>query len=86
MLSGLKGDSDGLEMLHEEGQIVPGPTRYSHGVVFFRVFLMVQVLDALLPQPLNLESSQDGQVSKRLTGSQTHEKLMCASECPVKAS
>ena len=85
MLSGLKGDSNGLEMLNEKGQLA-GPTRYSHGVVFFRVFLMVQVLDALLPQPLNLESSQDGQVSKRLTGSQTHEKLMCASECPVKAS
>lgn len=55
-------------MLNEKGQLA-GPTRYSHGVVFFRVFLMVQVLDTLLPQPLNLGSSQDGQVSERLTGS-----------------
>lgn len=36
MLSGLKGDSNGLEMLNEKGQLA-GLTRYSHGVVFFRV-------------------------------------------------
>lgn len=82
MLSGVKGDSNGLEMLHEEGQLTD-PARYSHGVVFFRVFLMVQVLDVLLP-PATVSWEFSEWTGLKETDWLTDSR--CTSECPVKAS
>lgn len=71
-------------MLPQEGQLA-GPPRGSHGVTFFFFFLSIhhdtRSRNSVVPGTGSWAFSELTDLRK--TGSQTHKRLMCTSECQL---